>query len=127
MFLAMLWKNKTLLVYGIIALIVGLYIGALKIQIHNLKNVLKEQETVIAQTRIDLEMEKAKAVKLQGAISVMVEEGNRKSANAAMWKKKYEESIKKLQEFTGGLISWKPQPSEDECAATKRLLREYRK
>jgi uncharacterized membrane-anchored protein YhcB (DUF1043 family) len=123
----LLWQNKTAIGLGLIALVAGLYIGALKVEISSLNNKLEATNAELAQTAVSLSMEKAKTARLVAALETVSAEGKRKQESAAMWRKKYESSVQQYQKLAGGLISWTPNPSEGDCDAAKRLLRDYRK
>lgn len=111
-----LWQYKNQIGLGLIALVVLGYIATLKTEITHYKD---KADTL----QLEVSMEKNKVMLLQNSIDTLGADAKRKQNNSAMWKQKYESSVKRWQEVVGGLTTWTPNPNEGDCDAAKRLLR----
>lgn len=124
---SILLKYKSYIGLGVLALVVGLYVTVLKVQIGSLQADKVALEKEVAERKADVLMAEAKVSRLENAMAILTEDGKRRQSNAAMWRKKYEDSARRWQEVVSGLGVWTPMPNEPECESAKRLLKEYRK
>lgn len=125
--LELLWAWRKQIGLGLIVLAVLGYIATLKGEIVFYKHKAETTKTQLDTANAQLIVAGAQIAKLNSAVQNLSDEGKRKSAHAKALQTKYEGSVKKWQEFVGGLTLWNPNPDENECQAAKRILREYRK
>lgn len=127
MWWTLLWQNKNLIGMGLIALVVALYIGALKTEIHFLNNKVTALTATNVSLTAESEAKQQNIVRLEGSLQALTEEGKRKQANATMWREKFNSSEKHWQEAIGHLKYLSPMAGESDCDTATRILREYRK
>ena len=124
--LGWLWNNKGLALAGVIAVVGLLYVGSLKVMIHNRDAKIEAITASNVSVTAELEVQKQTNARLVDSLRIVTEEGKRKQANAAMWKTKFDASEKEVQARLGGLVSWLPTLKETDCESAKRLLHDYR-
>jgi len=118
----LLWGLRSQIGLGLIVLAVLGYIAVLKSDISTLTKTVVTLNAQLAEASVSLSMEKATSARLQGVLEKLSEEGKRRTANAAMWKGKFESSEKQWQGVVGGLTAFRPNPKETDCDAAIRLL-----
>jgi chromosome segregation ATPase len=124
---SVLWQYKEKIGLGLIALLVLGYIAVLKGETTYYKNKAAQTQIKLDTANAETAAAQATVVRLNTAVQNLSDEGKRKSANARELQKKYESSVKRWQDFVGGLTAFTPNPNEGDCDAAKRLLRTARR
>lgn len=128
--LGMLWANKERLVFvivlGVVLLVGGLWIAALKTEIAFKQNTITKLGDQLTAQTLELTQTKADLKFVESKLGDFVAAGERSKNNANMWRKKYEEAhgviLKKLLEMD----KWEPLPNETECETAMRYIHQYR-
>ena len=124
---SLIWGMRLQIGLALIAAIIGGYFLVLKAEIRSLNNKVSDMNVTLAEKDATLQKEITLNAVLQTSIENLKKLAEQKKKNSEWWKKQYEGRVKDIQLRLGGLGSWTAGPDEADCAAAKRLLKEYRK